>query len=63
MRQIVLLYLLYSDTGEKETGSGMRSCHFSRRAERVPGKLMEPEEQFADTGEVRRLFEKNFGRN
>lgn len=59
----VLLYLLYSGYGGKGDRLWHEELPLSGEQKEFLRKLMEPEEQFADTGEVRRLFEKNFGRN
>lgn len=59
----VLLYLLYSGYGGKGDRPWHEELPLSGEQKEFLRKLMEPKEQFADTGEVRRLFEKNFGRN
>ena len=59
----VLLYLLYSGYGGKGDRPWHEELPLSGEQKEFLRKLMEPKEQFVDTGEVRRLFEKNFGRN
>ena len=56
----VLLYLLYSGYGGKGDRPWHEELPLSGEQKEFLRKLMEPEEQFEDTGRVRQVFEKLF---
>ena len=59
----VILYLLYSGYEGKGDRPWYEELPLTDGQKEYLKKLLDPEEQFADTGEVRRLYEKYFGRS
>lgn len=59
----VILYLLYSGYEGKGDRPWYEELPLTDGQKEYLKKLLDPEEQFTDTGEVRRLYEKYFGRS
>ena len=57
----MLLYLSYSGYGGKGDRPWYEELPFLDGQKEFLKKLMEPEERFADTGEVKQEFQKAFG--